>query len=342
MPRPRQHNRHLPRSVYLRHGTYYLVRAGQWTPLGRDLASALREHARLVNADAGTDVGSLIRVALAERHKQRQLAESTREQYAIIAESLAEMLAEFRPEQVERRHVAAIKAALADRPNWANRHLTVLHIAFSYAADAGIVATDPTIGVTKFREQERERLLTLDEYHAIRAQAGARLQAIMDLCLLTAQRISDVLSIRLADLTDEGIAFRQGKTGHRLVVGWSEALRAAVDRARALPGSVRSLMLLQARHGQPLKYRTVLHQWAQACELAGVGDARPHDLRAMAATMADEQGLDAKRLLGHKSESTTARYLRSKKIPTVTGPVLADFGGSGGKAEVLPMKSKVR
>lgn len=342
MGRPRTHNRHLPPSVYLRHGTYYLVRAGTWHPLGRDLVSALREHARLVNGDAHTDVGSLIRVALAERHKTRKLAESTREQYAIVANSLAAMLAEFRPEQVERRHVAQIKAALSDSPNWANRHLTVLHLAFTYAADNGITESDPTIGVTKYREPARERLLTLEEYHAIRGQAGPRLAAIMDLCLLTGQRISDVLAIRLSDLTDEGVAFRQGKTGARLVVGWSEALRAAVERAKALPGSVRSLTLLQARHGQPLKYRTVLHQWTRACALAGVPDARPHDLRAMAATMADEQGLDAKRLLGHKSEATTQRYLRSKKVPVATGPVLADFGSIGGSGTVSPIKSRGR
>jgi len=58
----------------------------------------------------------------------------------------------------------------------------------------------------------------------------------------------------------------------------------------------------------------------QARDVAQVEDANFHDLRAASATDADEQGMDSQALLGHTTESSHRRYLRSKKVP-VAQPV---------------------
>lgn len=69
-------------------------------------------------------------------------------------------------------------------------------------------------------------------------------------------------------------------------------------------------------------YRSVAEQWARACEAAGVDDARLNDARAMSATAAMRQGQNAQALLGHTSAAMTARYLRERGTPEVTGPVI--------------------
>src|SRR5690606_38606447 len=112
------------------------------------------------------------------------------------------------------------------------------------------------LGVMRHVEAKRQRYLTDDEFHAIRAHAHPRLQVVMDLLYLTGQRVGDVLKIKRADLTEEGISFKQEKTGARLLVRWTPELRATVEAAKALSGNVVSpyLFRTRTRGGGPPSY----------------------------------------------------------------------------------------
>ena len=315
--RPRTRDRHLPPCVYLRHGAFWLVKRGKWSRLGADLSSALAEYARRVSGPATGSMPGLITEAIAALPN---LAASTRKQYDLAGRMLAETFAEFSPEQVEQRHIAQFRQALADTPNMANRCLSVLRQVFTYAVERQLVASNPAIGIKPYREAKRGRLLALAEFDAIRAQAGPRLQCLLDLLALTGQRVGDVLTLRRDALREDGIYFRQQKTGAQLVVRWTPELRAAVERAKTLHGNVRAFTLLHGRTGKAPDYRTVRDQFALACTRAKVDDARLHDLRAMSATMANAQGLNPQDLLGHTSQAQTTRYLRDRTVPVVDGP----------------------
>jgi integrase len=241
-------------------------------------------------------------------------------QYQTAARKLSSILVEFSPEQVTQRDIVQIRMAMAKTPNMANRCLTVLRVVFDYALEMQRIESNPVIGIKRFSERQRDRLLSPDEYRRIYEHADPRLQVTMDLCYLTGQRISDVLGIRYTDLTDDGIAFKQAKTGSRLLVGWSPELRAVVDRAKSLHGNVRAFTLLHTRRGTAPAYQTVRDQWRDAVEASGVTNANLHDLRAMSATAAEAAGINATALLGHTSPSMTRRYLRSKQTPVVHGP----------------------
>jgi integrase len=269
---------------------------------------------------------SLIEAAIDAAPK---ISPATRKQYRTAGAKLAEILAEYSPHQVAPRDVAQIKLMLAATPNMANRCLTVLRVVFNYALEMQLVDSNPAIGVKRFDEPERERLLTHAELTAIRRHAPPRLAILLDLMYLTGQRVTDVLRIRMSDITDEGIYFKQRKTGKRLVVKWSPDLRAAVDRAKALCGNVRALTLLHGRTGKAPDYRTTRDQWALACERAGVSGAQLRDLRAMSITNAELQGFDPTALAGHTSQQMTKRYLRSKIVKAVDGP---SFGQVSKKA----------
>lgn len=315
--RPRKHDRHLPACVYLRGGAYYYVKRGQWRLIGRDLASALHEYARIV-ALPTDGMPALIEAALPGITAGKSA--STQAQYLSAAKRLQEMLAEFRPEQVRHGDVVQLLDAYAHQPAVANRLLVVLRLVFRWALDRGRVEVDPCVSVKRLRQPKRGRLILPGEYEAIRAHAPVRLQIIMDLAYLTGQRIGDVLAIRRADLGDEGISFTQQKTGKRLVVKWSPELRDAVARAKALTGNLSPLTLFYARGGSTPKHQNVWRAFKAAAKKAGVRDVTLHDLRAMSGTEAKRQGLDATALLGHTDARTTQSYLRDKTPEVVTGP----------------------
>jgi integrase len=322
MNRPRKHHKHLPRNMQFRHSMHYYVKGGVWTPIGRTYKEALKRFSELYDAQPGS-MGDLIARALPHITKDKKTA--TIKQYEIAARRLSKMLAEFRPEDVEQKHVAGIKLQLAKTPNMANRCLSVLRLVFAFATENQIVSSNPAIGVRRHKEAKRDRLLSKPEFDAIREAAGPRLKVIMDLLVRTGQRVNDVLRIRRADLLDEGIAFTQQKTGAKLVVKWNDELREVVKRAKTLNANIRALTLLHNRRGKTPDYRTVRKQWDDACTAARVSNAHLHDLRAMSATWAERQGIDATPLMGHTSSAQTVRYLRDRDAKVTEAP---SFGQS--------------
>ncbi|RTL35068.1 MAG: integrase, partial [Rhodocyclaceae bacterium] len=139
---------------------------------------------------------------------------------------------------------------------------------------------------------------------------------------ITGQRKGDVMGIRYSDITDRGLFVQQKKTGNRVLIAMSPDLEAAVQRARDLHKSVKGLTLFHKPNGEPLSETTMYGHWVRACKAAGVEDANFHDIRAAAATDAKAKGMDSKTLLGHTTESSHNRYLRSKEIP-IAQPVPA-------------------
>lgn len=323
MNRPRKKDRHLPARMHFKHGRHwYIEPGGRWRPLAKDIADALREYADIVGEPRG-GMGELIDRAMLEleRRKKPPLAPASLAQYRFAAKRLKKAFAEFAPEQVKSRHVAAFKLQQQEKPGMANRMLSLLRTVFAYAVEWQLVDSNPCIGVKRLEMGERDRYLTDAEYSSIKAKATPRLQAIIELCYFTGQRIGDVLGIRTVDLLEDGIAFRQQKTGARLVVMWSPELRAAVQKAREACGgeNVHAVTLLHIR-GRKLSYRGVGDAWQRARRRAEVEHATIHDLRAKALTDADLQGLDAQGLGGHTTRKQTERYIRVRRVPRVSPP----------------------
>ncbi|MBS0380142.1 MAG: tyrosine-type recombinase/integrase [Proteobacteria bacterium] len=327
MPRPRKKNKHLPPCMYFHHGAYYLVKGDAWRRLPATgestLAAALEAYAQLVDTPAGT-MPALIDAALEalRRRKAKPLSKSTLAQYAVAARILSRKLRQFRPEQVQPRHVAGIKVSMAATPNMANRCLSFLRQVFAYALEQQLIERSPCVGVARHHEAKRQRVPSREEYQAVYENAGPRLQVILELLRYTGQRIEDVLHIERAHLVDAGIYFDPQKVeGKPFIAAWTPELEAVVARAKALRGNVQSFRwLLTGRRGNAPDYRTVKLQWDKACAAAGVQNLHLHDLRAMCLTQAKREGLDPQALGRHSSAQMTARYLRDHEIPVVPTP----------------------
>lgn len=319
MNRPRKAKGPYPPCFYAKHGAFYLVKANKWTRLGDDLATALAEYGRLMSAPKQGEMAKLIDAAMPSILRGK--ADNTKLQYDIAANTLKRKLIQFAPPQVTSKTVSRIQASMAETPNMANRVISVLRSVFDYAvANVDGVESNPCVGIKRLPEHKRTRLLSAEEWHAIHDQADARLKLIMEMQLATGQRISDVLSIRRSQISDDGIVFKQKKTGAQLLVRWSPDLLAIVEAAKALTADRPTLTLFRGRYGGAPNYTAVSEQWAIAVKAAGVEDARLNDGRAMSATATKRQGKDAQALLGHATPAMTKRYLRARETPEVDGP----------------------
>ncbi|WP_236213961.1 tyrosine-type recombinase/integrase [Metapseudomonas otitidis] len=320
--RPRKKDRHLPACMYHKHGAYYLVRKGKWMRLGDDYQGALLAYARATSQAALGGMAELIDRAMAHHVKVKRLAANTVSQYEAAAERLKDIFAEFEPRQVMPKHIAAVKVDLAKTPNMCNRILSVARIVFSYALEWGEVDSNPCVGVRRHHEARRDRYITDAEFSAILAACSPYVRNILEMAYLTGQRISDVISIRLADISPEGVAFVQQKTGAKLVVAMTPDLEEVIARAKALPRKVRTLTLFCARAGRPVSYHSIKQAFALAREKAGVPDVTIHDIRAKSLTDADAEGKNAQALGGHSDPRMTARYLRGRLPKIAQAPTM--------------------
>ncbi len=321
--RPRKKDRDLPAKVYRKHGAFYYVHQNKWERIGSTIEEALEAYARKVKAaSTGAGMPKLIDDVL--KQLGTKLKPNTLLQYEAAGNRLKEILAEFEPHQVKAKHVASIKNSMAATPNMANRVISFLRTVCTYAVEWQLMDSNPCVGIRRFEEKKRDRYLTDAELAAILAVSTENMRVIYLMAYLTAQRINDVLNIKLADISDEGIAFKQQKTDKRLIVAMTADVKDIIARAKALPRSARGLTLFTTKRTcKPVIYETVKQQFKKASERAGVKDATLHDLRAKSITDAKKQGHDPQKLAGHSDPRMTERYIRLREIDVAQGPALA-------------------
>lgn len=322
MGRRRASKLDLPPRVYLKHGAYYHVtRENKWVRLSTDRAEACAKWAKLQGIDdapSGT-VGELIRRYLTEVSPLK--SERSKHDDESAAQLLIAVFGDMAPAELQPTHVAGyLDRRGAKAPTRANREIALLSHVFTKAIRWGLLERNPCRGVERLPEKKRERYVTDDEFDRCRAAAGEPIATMMDLALLTAMRQEDMLSLKLSNLTDDGIDHVQAKTGTRLVISWTDELRAVVERALAMHKTrraERSAFLLAKRKGGRYSqsgfqtmWQRVQHQWGKA------GNERFtwHDLRAKALTDADAQGGNAQALAGHASAQMTQRYIKQKRV----------------------------
>jgi len=316
--RPRKHNRNLPARMYLKHGRYWYVLRGKWHPLSKDYAEALLQYSRHTSS-AGNGMTALIDRFLLDVATQKTV--KTQKEYKRLGERLKTIFAEFQPHQVKPHHIAKVIDHEAKKaPVQANRLRQLLSVVFSYAVRWGMVDVNPCRDVKGISVAKRDRYITDAEFAAVQAKANASIGCIMDFCYCTAQRISDVLKVRLSDITTEGVYFEQGKTGKKLMVGMSPELAEVIERAKGLHTKVRGMTLFHGRGGKQYGYFGVSAMFRRACKAAGVADFHLHDIRAKALTDLDRQGGNAQRLAGHKSATMTAHYVKARDVEVAQSP----------------------
>jgi integrase len=318
----------MPRRVYLRHSAYYFVTLeGKWLRLCREkdgLPAMWRALAALSEREATSDrMPAVIARWLAS--KAGEWAEKTGENQDRYAATLGEAFADFRPGDVTTPACAEYLKRFAAMPRTYNAHRTMLRQVLAFAALEGLrEGYNPIDNVPAKTMKGRSRWVTDGDVKAIKAAAlqatrnGEALVQMIDLALLTGQRIGDLIGLRWQDVDAKGLRVQQGKTGERLLIEWSPALRAAIA---ACERGDKIGHVLKTQSGSRYTYAGIRSAWVRACERAGIEDLNIHDLRGRAGMdKRDAHGLEsAKDLLGHRSIKTTEHYVDGK-APRIVKP----------------------
>lgn len=305
--------RKYPIRLHEKNGGFYYVFRNKWTFLSRDYAEALNLYAPLIAPKPAGRLPDFIDRAIA----RLSLAPNTLKAYRIAAGKLKIAFEQFNPSDFKPHHFYKWITVKKITDSMAQLYRSVMIHAMALAVEEGEIDTNPMREVKNWKGGKRDRYLTDSEYLAIREKASPTLRAIIAISLQTGQRIGDVLKMTYADISEAGVYVQQEKTGEKLRLAWTPDLREAIDTAKSLHTSVKGMTLFSTKKGKPLPYSTVRGWWLKARADAGVTDGNMHDIRAKAATDADDQGLDSMALLGHRSEQTHQRYLRGKAIKTV-------------------------
>ncbi len=314
----------MPRRVYLRHGSYfYVTPAGKWLKLCREkdgIPAMYRALGRITDNEATSDRMPAV-IARWLDSKRPEWSDKTAKDQDRIATVMSKRFAEFRPAEVTTPICAQYLKTYATQARTHNMHRTMLSQVLAFAAVEGLrEGHNPVANIAPKKQQMRLRIVTDDEVAALKASAllqsrnGSALVRMIDLAMLTGQRIGDVLRMRWQDVGPDGVSVTQGKGAVRLLIEWSPALRAAVDACAGEGDRIGHLLKTQSGHGY--RYAGIRSAWVRACERAGIEDLNIHDLRGRAGVDALEgAGQDvraAQRLLGHSGEAMTRGYVEGK------------------------------
>jgi integrase len=197
-----------------------------------------------------------------------------------------------------------------------NRTLALLKHMFNIAIDKGYVRDNPARGVKKCKEApyRRKYVYGEDELQALVDAAAPHLRGILAVAIGTGLRKGDVLGLRWNDIDFEHnvITLYMQKTEEPLEVPMLPMVREVLWR---LKGTAGDSPLVFAWDGKRIvDVRRAFHTALRRSGLAGKG-YRFHDLRRTFATMLYNRGVlltKIQRLLGHRSVTTTERYLGVK------------------------------
>ncbi|ACT58418.1 tyrosine-type recombinase/integrase [Hirschia baltica] len=226
---------------------------------------------------------------------------------------------------VSRQDIIALHHDMRGTPYQANRTLGVLSILFSQAEVWGLrdEFTNPCRGIKKFREEKRERFLSLEELQrlgrALHEETALAPSAVacIKLLILTGCRLGEIQKLKWVhvDLDRQLLLLPDSKTGKKTIyLGTS-----AVDLLKSTPRQLDNPFVIAGyKQGQ---YLTDLQKpWRRIRKAANLEDVRIHDLRHTYASTAVANGESLPmigKLLGHSQPQTTARYAHLADIQAV-------------------------
>lgn len=216
------------------------------------------------------------------------------------------------------------------------------------AMDAEIVDSNPAARLRlPGSAKAQERFLTREEFTAVREQMPTTMdQLILDVAVYTGMRPGEWAGLhwnrvdldrgvaRVVETFDEPggrmKAYPKGKKVRDvpLIPDLVDALRAERDERGDLSGGCgvdhavgkcRSSLVLRTEGGSVVRNSNWSPYWRAAVEAAGIGHARPYDLRHTFASWLLQDGVplaEVGRLMGHVSTQTTAGYAHLAETPT--------------------------
>jgi hypothetical protein len=197
---------------------------------------------------------------------------------------------------------------------------------FDSAIADGLLEYNPAEKTRTAAFKAKRKRMTQEAFDAIRAEAKPWMQNLMDLALLTLQRIGDLLEARIDQLHDGVFDVIQQKTlrydtGY-LRIGLTDEMNEVLARCR---DSLLSPHIVHCRprrrdprkkgHWTRIDYNTASAEFNRARDACGLfddwEDGTPptfHEIRALGIKRYKDQGFDPQQLAGHANPKQTKNY----------------------------------
>jgi integrase len=237
------------------------------------------------------------------------LRDSTKRTYRRIIENFRKLHGKRMMRDLRREHVKAIIGDMADRPQAANRLLSLLKIMLDHALDNGWITSNPAQGVKGFKKKTKGfHTWTEEEIAAYEARHELGSKALLALILLlhTAQRRSDVVAMGWHSIKGNYIAVKQIKTDAELDLFMLPTL---TDAIRPLPRDLPTF--LTTNYGKPFTPAGFGNWFRDRCDEAGLSHCSAHGLRKAAARRMAEGGMSGdiiKAVTGHTDLKQVSVY----------------------------------
>lgn len=286
--------------------------------------------------------------------------------YLIDRVLLPDPISRRRTVEVSGGDISQFMRRMSSAPVLANRAFAALSKSFALAEVWGLRPTgsNPCRGITRYREQPKERFLSHLEFERLGTalalaeqgsltlpdEAGSQRRVhvsrwaigAIKLLLMTGARRGEVLSLRWewVDWQNGRANLPDSKTGRKPLMLPPAALQ--VLQSLGPPSDCRGFVIRGGHGSDPERPLTnIKDPWGMIREAAGLSDVRLHDLRhsfasVMAAGGASLPMIGA--LLGHRSTATTARYSHLSTDPLRiaadhVGGLIATMTGQTGPAD---------
>ena len=240
------------------------------------------------------------------------LRASTKRTYRTVLDSLREAHGDKRVARLERHHIKAEMAKLADRPAAANKFFRFMHMLLEHAVELEWIPSNPARGIKKLRvpgDGFQEWPEALIEQYEAHWPLGTKQRLAFDLLLYTGQRRQTIPTMARSNLRGGEIRVTQEKTGARLWLPIHPSLQASIG-ATATTG----LFFIETEYGKPFTTAGFGNWFRKKCDAAGIhAGYAAHGLRKAAGRRLAEAGCTAHEImsvLGHKSLSEAERYTR--------------------------------
>jgi integrase len=201
-----------------------------------------------------------------------------------------------------------------------NRCLDTIRIIFTKAILWGF-RTDginPCAGVSKYKENKKERFLTEEELEALKEKLnsyqslrpeGPYVLGAIQLINYTGCRKSEILTLKWEDvqLDQDCIHLKDSKNGKQKIVPLHSLSKAVLEQMK--PRTNNPYVFCGRKPGAHLT--DPKKTWSKIRKELGLEDVRMHDLRHTFASMSIKAGLglyQVAKLLGHSNVQTTMRY----------------------------------
>lgn len=251
-----------------------------------------------------------------------KLAEKTLEEYTRIFRLYVNpVLGHKKVNAVTHSDISKLHADMSDKKRAANHTLAVLNNFFNWCARANHRPknTNPCEGLTKYKENKRQRFLTLDEFTRLGAALddaaavgdhnGIYGVAAIRLLVFTGCRKSEITTLKwdYVDFQRSRLFLPKSKTGEKTVL----LNEAAIAVLKSVPRQLKCEYVFPAQTDQTIPFPTLQRFWQAVRDNAGLPDVTIHAFRHTYVSTGLENDIPitkVQQIVGHSSIQTTMGY----------------------------------